>query len=61
LHLIQKHLYWLIYIEEIKMGEMADYDIEQGENMWFDHLAEHPDFPDKCPYCKEEYEKEQEK
>jgi len=41
------------------MGEMADYDIEQGENMWFDHLAGHPDFPDECPYCKEEHEKEQ--
>jgi len=41
------------------MGEMADYLIEQGEDMWFDHLSEHPHFPtDECPYCEEEYERE---
>ena len=37
------------------MGDMADYDIEQGEDMWFDHLAGHPQFPsDYCPYCEED-------
>ncbi len=38
---------------------MADYDIEQGQNMWWDHQAGHSNFPDECPYCQEEYEKEQ--
>jgi len=36
------------------MGEMADYDIEQGQDMWWDHLAGHPQFPDICPYCEDE-------
>ena len=36
------------------MGDIADYDIEQGEAMWFDHLAGHPNFPDECPYCEAE-------
>ena len=39
------------------MGDMADCDIEQGETMWIDHLAGHPNIPDICPYCEdEEYE-----
>jgi len=38
------------------MGDMADYDIEQGEALWFDHLAGHTQFPsDMCPYCEAEY------
>jgi hypothetical protein len=36
------------------MGDMADYDIEQGEDMWFDHLHDHPRFDGFCPYCYEE-------
>ena len=39
------------------MGDMADYYTEQGEDMWFDHIAGHPRFPDMCPYCEEEYER----
>lgn len=36
------------------MGDMADYDIEQGMDMWMDHCAGHPQFPDPCPYCEDE-------
>ena len=43
------------------MGDMADYDIEQGQEMWWDHLAGHPNIPDECPYCEDEYKKEQKK
>jgi len=35
------------------MGDIADYDIEQGMDMWLDHLAGHPNYPDVCPYCYE--------
>lgn len=39
------------------MGDMADELTEQGETIWFDHLAGHPSFPsDYCPYCEEEEE-----
>jgi len=39
------------------MGDITDYDIEQGLDFWQDHLAGHPNFPDECPYCwEEEYE-----
>lgn len=34
------------------MGDMADYDIEQGEDMWFAHLSGNC-FED-CIYCEEE-------
>jgi len=45
------------------MGDIADYLTEQGEDMWFDHLAGHTQFPsDDCPYCLEdEYKKEKKK
>lgn len=34
------------------MGDEADYLTEQGEDMWFDHLAGHLSFPpEDCPYC----------
>ncbi len=36
------------------MGDMADHDLEQGMDLWFDHLAGHPSFPDRCPYCENE-------
>ncbi len=37
------------------MGDMADYDIEQGQEMWWDHLRGHDQFPsDECPYCEDE-------
>jgi len=40
------------------MGDIADDLTEQGEDVWFDHLAGHTQFPsDYCPYCEEEYEK----
>jgi len=38
------------------MGDIADDLIEQGEDMYFDHLAGYPNFPDRCPYCEEEEE-----
>ncbi len=31
---------------------MADYLIEQGEDLWFDHLAGHPNYDGHCPYCE---------
>jgi len=40
------------------VGDIADYVNEQGEDLWFDHLAGHPNFPDICPYCEDEYESE---
>lgn len=37
------------------MGEIADYDIEQGEELWWDHQQGHPNIePTFCPYCAEE-------
>jgi hypothetical protein len=34
------------------MGEHADYLTDDQENLYFDHLAGHPNFPcDYCPYC----------
>ena len=46
---------WMSQKRKLIMGDMADYDIEQGEDMWFDHLAGHPQFPsDYCPYCEED-------
>jgi hypothetical protein len=34
------------------MGDEADYDIEQGLDMWNDHRCGHPNFhPEDCPYC----------
>ena len=39
------------------MGDMADWDIENGENQWFDHLSGHKNLPaDNCPYCEQEEE-----
>ena len=35
---------------------MADYNIEQGLDLWLDHLAGHPVYPDQCIYCEEEFE-----
>ena len=43
------------------MGEMADLDIEQGQDLWWDHQAGHPNFDVECPYCEEEYQQEVEK
>jgi len=34
------------------MGDAADYDIEQGEDMWFAHCAGNC-FED-CIYCEED-------
>ena len=34
------------------MGDMADYDIEQGEDMWYAHL--HGDCFEDCIYCEDE-------
>lgn len=39
------------------MGDIADYDIEQGEDMWFAHL--HNDCFEDCIYCEEECESEE--
>lgn len=37
------------------MGDMADWDVEQGEEQYYDHLAGHKKFPaDYCPYCEED-------
>jgi hypothetical protein len=41
-------------IEEV-MGEMADLDIEEEQDLWWDHQAGHPNFDILCPYCEEEY------
>ena len=38
------------------MGDIADYDIEQGMDMWVAHTAGHC-FQD-CRYCDEEDEEE---
>ena len=45
------------------MGDIADYEIEQGRDQWYDHLAGHPTWPsDYCPYCEDEmYVDEKEK
>lgn len=40
------------------MGDMADYNIECGMDQWIDHLAGHPTYPDECPYCAAEYERD---
>ncbi len=42
------------------MGDIADMLTENGEAMWFDHLASHPDIPDMCPYCEDENEENDE-
>jgi hypothetical protein len=34
------------------MGDMADFNIEQGEDAWIAHLAGECFGP--CPYCAEE-------
>ena len=36
------------------MGDEADYEIEQGLDLWVDHINGHPNYPDRCPYCEEE-------
>ena len=37
------------------MGEMAEYDFEQGMDQWIDHLAGHTQWPSEyCPYCEDD-------
>ena len=36
------------------MGDMADALTEDELELWFDHLAGHPNIPDGCLYCEEE-------
>jgi len=39
------------------MGDIADHLTEQEEDVWFDHLAGHINYPaDFCPYCENEDE-----
>jgi len=40
------------------MGDIADYLTENGMELWLDHLAGHPNYPDPCPYCEDEWETE---
>jgi hypothetical protein len=41
------------------MGDMADDLIEQGQELYWDHLAGHPRFDGPCPYCEDEDDEEE--
>ena len=40
------------------MGDAADYDIEAGQQGWWDHLT--GECSDMCPYCMYDEEAEEE-
>lgn len=55
MHTMKKYLEFLG--RKIKLGDMADWDIEQGFDMLADHLTYHRHFhPEDCPFCREEEE-----
>lgn len=36
------------------MGEMAEYNIDEGMDLLIDHKLGHPNYDGPCPFCEDE-------